>query len=67
MTPETAPASPQAQREAPGLAKTCAWHVYRESRARFVDSSEGFHLDEGDRMFWQRTYASMADEQEEAP
>lgn len=52
------------------MAKTCAWHVYEESRARFVDSSEGFHLDEGDRIFWQRTYASMAgsdpdDEQEE--
>ena len=42
------------------MAKTCAWHVYEESRKRFIDSSEGFHLDEGDRRFWQRTYESMA-------
>ena len=42
------------------MAKTCAWHVYEESKKRFVDASEGFHLDESDRRFWSRVYESMA-------
>lgn len=49
------------------MAKTCAWHVYEESKKHFVDASEGFHLDESDRRFWRRAYDSMAGCDPESP
>lgn len=47
------------------MSATCGWHIYREAtkggEGRFsVDTSEGYHLDESDRRFWERTYASLA-------
>ena len=44
------------------MAQTCAWHIYREATRddRFVDTSEGYLLTVGDRMFWGRVYESMA-------
>ena len=48
------------------MAKVCAHHVYEESKKTFIDASEGFHLDSTDRIFWERTYASMA-QSDDAP
>lgn len=47
------------------MAKTCAWHIYTTSvRAQDgfggIDTSEGYLMDESDRMFWSNVYASMA-------
>ncbi len=47
------------------MARTCAWHIYKTTTKgkeewAGVDTSEGYHLDEGDRRFWARVYESMA-------
>lgn len=44
------------------MATVCAWHIYTEQlkHKRFIDTSEGWLTDESDRIFWQRTYASLA-------
>lgn len=47
------------------LSAICGWHIYSEATKNphgwsGVDTSEGYHLDESDRRFWERTYASMA-------
>jgi len=47
------------------LSATCGWHIYSEATKNphgwsGVDTSERYHLDESDRRFWERTYASMA-------
>ncbi len=47
------------------MARTCAWHIYKtvtkgQEEWAGVDTSEGYHLDEGDRRFWARVYESMA-------
>jgi hypothetical protein len=47
------------------MAKTCAWHIYATScRVQEgwggIDTSEGYLMDESDRMFWARVYESMA-------
>jgi len=39
------------------MAKTCAWHIYQNSSQ--CDTSEGYLLDESDRMFWRNVYDSM--------
>lgn len=44
------------------LSHTCAWHIFTEqlTRESFLDTSEGYLLDETDRQFWSRTYESLA-------
>ena len=47
------------------MAKTCAWHIYMTScRVQEgwggIDTSEGYLMDESDRMFWQNVYSSLA-------
>ena len=47
------------------MAKTCAWHIYRESCNVTegwggVDTSEGWLMDTSDRMFWDTVYSHMA-------
>lgn len=52
------------------MANTCAWHIFTEASKsnRFIDHTEGFLTDEGDRMFWGNVYDSLAsgDPDEEA-
>lgn len=52
------------------MAKTCAWHTYKvscgvEEGPFKIDTSEGYLLDESDRMFWSTVYNNMADAGEE--
>lgn len=59
------------------MAKTCAWHIYMTScRVQEgwggIDTSEGYLMDESDRMFWSNVYSSLAqgdpdEETEEQP
>jgi len=50
------------------MARTCAWHIYKTScdikdgHNFKVDTSEGYLLTKGDRMFWDNVYRSMAGE-----
>ena len=50
------------------MAKTCAWHTYKvscgiEEKGFRIDTSEGYLLDESDRMFWSNVYESMRGEE----
>lgn len=38
---------------------TCAAHIVSESGKKFVDTSEGHVLHEGDKVFWQNVYDSL--------
>jgi len=47
------------------MANVCAWHIYKgvtkgSEGFNGIDTTEGHLMDVGDRMFWDRTYASMA-------
>lgn len=47
------------------MAKTCAWHTYKvscgiEEKGFRIDTSEGYLLDESDRMFWRNVYDSLS-------
>lgn len=47
------------------MAKTCAWHIYKESVNATdewggIDTSEGWVMDTSDRMFWDTVYSHMA-------
>jgi len=47
------------------MSLTCAWHILKKSTLMQpgwggVDTSEGYMQDTSDRMFWERTYRSMA-------
>ena len=51
------------------MAKTCAWHSYKISTGikegmSKCDLSEGFLLDESDRMFWNTVYENLSDSDE---
>ena len=50
------------------MAQTCALHIFTEitTNKKFVDHTEGFLTDEGDRMFWQNVYRSMGDTDNES-
>jgi hypothetical protein len=39
---------------------TCASHIIQEKAKHMIDDSEGFILDEGDKMFWQQFITSMS-------
>lgn len=39
---------------------TCVGHILETRGRNFVDTSEGYLLTVGDRMFWQRVYESLA-------
>ncbi len=44
------------------MANTCAWHIYTTQikEGKFIDTSEGWLMDESDRMYWERVYKSLA-------
>lgn len=47
------------------MARTCAWHIFSSVTKASndwsgIDTSEGYLLDEGDRMYWSTLYANMA-------
>jgi hypothetical protein len=49
------------------MSKTCAWHMYTTAVGAAkgyywggIDTSEGYLMDESDRMFWSRVYESMS-------
>lgn len=45
----------------------CAWHIFTtkhgggDERQPYVDTSEGYVQDEGDRMYWRNVYDSLSD------
>lgn len=51
------------------MAKTCGWHLLMSQviDGRLIDWNEGAMQDESDRMFWTRTYESLASGPEDAP
>ncbi len=51
------------------MAKTCAWHTYKTScdikEGLFqIDTSEGYLMDESDRMLWSNIYSSLSESDE---
>lgn len=53
------------------MSATCAFHLMQVATGMTegfrIDTSEGYMQDTSDRMFWQRTYQSMAMEPEDSP
>lgn len=52
-------------------ARVCTWHIFTEQFRRilsgqgFIDTSEGYVQDEGDRMYWRNVYDSLSQGMEE--